>query len=155
MLVKVLVTQLCLSLCDPMDCSPPGSSVHGILQARTLEWVAISFSRGSSWPRDWTWVSCIAGRFSSSEPQGKPFLFVKYIIIWRLRKVTKAVHLKLVSENQNDFYATPISFFFLFFYFIFWPCSMWDLSSPTRNWTCAPTLVVQGHNPWTTREVLP
>ena len=46
-----------------MDCSLPGSSVHGILQARILEWVAIPFSRGSSWPRDWTWVSCIAGRF--------------------------------------------------------------------------------------------
>ena len=45
-----------------MDCSLPGSSVHEILQARILEWVAIPFSRGSSWPRDWTWVSCIAGR---------------------------------------------------------------------------------------------
>ena len=43
-----LVTQLCLTLCDPMDCSPPGSSVHGILQARIVEWVAISSSRGSS-----------------------------------------------------------------------------------------------------------
>ena len=49
-------------LCDPVDCSLPGSSVHGILQARLLEWVAISFSRGSSWPRDWTYVSRIAGR---------------------------------------------------------------------------------------------
>ena len=47
---------------DPMDCSPPGSSVHGFFQARILAWVAISFSRGSSWPRDGTWVSCIAGR---------------------------------------------------------------------------------------------
>ena len=46
-----------------MDCSPPGSSDHGILQARILEWVAISFSRGSSWSRHWTGVSCIAGRF--------------------------------------------------------------------------------------------
>ena len=46
----------------PMDCSPPGSSVHGILQARILEWVAISFSRGSSQPRNQTQVSCIAGR---------------------------------------------------------------------------------------------
>ena len=46
-----------------MDCSPPGSSVHGILQARILEWVAIPFSRRSSQPRDWTWVSCIAGGF--------------------------------------------------------------------------------------------
>ena len=53
------VVQLCLTLCDPMDCSPPGSSVHGILQARILEWVATSFSRGSFWLRDQTRVSCI------------------------------------------------------------------------------------------------
>ena len=46
-----------------MDCSLPGSSIHGILQARIPEWVAISFSRGSSWPRNWTQVSCLAGRF--------------------------------------------------------------------------------------------
>ena len=48
---------------DPMNCSPPGSSVHEILQARILEWVAMPSSRGSSQPRDGTWVSCIAGRF--------------------------------------------------------------------------------------------
>ena len=54
--------QSCPTLCNPMDCSPPGSSVHGILQARVLEWVAISFSRGSSPPRDRTQVSCIEGR---------------------------------------------------------------------------------------------
>ena len=46
------ITQPCPTVWDPMDCSPPGSSVHGVLQARTLEWVAISFSRGSSQPRD-------------------------------------------------------------------------------------------------------
>ena len=56
------VTQSCPTLYDPVDCSPPGSSIHGILQPRILEWVAISFSRGSSWPRDWTQVSRIAGR---------------------------------------------------------------------------------------------
>ena len=56
------VTQSCLTLCDPVDCNPPGSSVHGILQARILEWVAISFSRGSSRPGDQTQVSCTAGR---------------------------------------------------------------------------------------------
>ena len=61
--VRVLVTQSYPSLCDPMDCSPPGSSVHGILQARILEWIAIPLSMGSSWSRDWTWVSCIAGWF--------------------------------------------------------------------------------------------
>ena len=55
------VAQSCPTLCSPMDSSPPGSSVHGIFQARILEWVAISFSRGSCWPRDWTRVSCIAG----------------------------------------------------------------------------------------------
>ena len=61
--VLVLVAQSCLTLCSPMDSSLPGSSAHGVLQARILEWVAISFSRGSSQPRDWTWVSCVAGRF--------------------------------------------------------------------------------------------
>ena len=61
--VKVLVAQWCPTLCDLMDCRPPGSSVHGTLQAWISEWVAIPFSRGSSWPRDWTQVSCIAGRF--------------------------------------------------------------------------------------------
>ena len=60
MCVKSL--QSCLTLCYPMDRSPPGSSVHGILQARMLEWVTIPFSRGSSWPRDWicvSYISCI------------------------------------------------------------------------------------------------
>ena len=61
--IKVLAAQSCPILCDPMDCSPSGSSVQGILQARILKWVAIPFSRGSSWSADWTWVSCIAGRF--------------------------------------------------------------------------------------------
>ena len=53
----VCILSRVLLFCDPVDCSPPGSSVHGILQARTLEWVAISFSRGSSWPRDQTPIS--------------------------------------------------------------------------------------------------
>ena len=61
--MKMLVAQLCLTLCHPMDCSPPDSFGHRILQARILELVAISFSRGSSWPKDRTWVFCIAGRF--------------------------------------------------------------------------------------------
>ena len=59
---KSEATQSCLTLCDPMDCSLPGSFIHGIFQARVLEWVAISFSRGSSWPRDWTQVSLIESR---------------------------------------------------------------------------------------------
>ena len=54
--------QSCLTPCDPMDCSPQGFSIHRILQARILDWVVISFSRGSSWPRDWTYISCIVWR---------------------------------------------------------------------------------------------
>ena len=62
-LMLCLVIQSCPTLCDPMDCSLPGSSVHGVLQARILEWVAMPSSRGSSQPKDWTQVSCIKGRF--------------------------------------------------------------------------------------------
>ena len=63
--VKVLVAQSCPALCDPMDCDPPGSSVHRILQVRLLEWIDITFSRGSFQPKNRTWVSGIAGRFFS------------------------------------------------------------------------------------------
>ena len=59
----VLVTQIFPILCDPVDYSLPDSSVHGILQARISEWIAIPFSRGSSQPRDHTWISCISSRF--------------------------------------------------------------------------------------------
>ena len=61
--VCVLVAQLCPSLYHPMDCSPPSCSVHGIVQARILVWVAMSFSRRFSQSRDWIQVSCIEGRF--------------------------------------------------------------------------------------------
>ena len=60
--IEIVVAQSCPTLCDPMDCSLPGSSIHGIFQARVLEWVAISFSRRSSWLRDRTRVSRIVGR---------------------------------------------------------------------------------------------
>ena len=70
--VLMLVAGSCLTFGDPMNCSPPGSSVHGIPQARTLEWVAISFSR------DWTRGSCIAGRFFTlSQQEGFFFFFYR------------------------------------------------------------------------------
>ena len=75
------VTQLCLTPCDPMDCSLPHSSVHGIFQARVLEWVAISFSRGSSQPRDQTRVSHIVGRCFT---------------VWATREVTR-LDIRLVN----------------------------------------------------------
>ena len=65
-----------------MDCSLPGSSVHGILQARILEWIAISFSRGSSWPRDQTQISCIAGRFFAIWAIGKSMRSLGQAVIW-------------------------------------------------------------------------
>ena len=61
--ICIKVAQWCLTLCDAMDCSPPGSSFHGILQARIVEWITMLSSKGSSWPREWTQVSCIWGRF--------------------------------------------------------------------------------------------
>ena len=70
--VKVLVAQLCLTLWNAMDCSPPGSSVHGILKARMLEWVAISFSTGSFQPRNRIQVSASQADSIPSELPGKP-----------------------------------------------------------------------------------
>ena len=66
MSVCAKLLQSCLTLCDAMDCSPPGSFVHGVLQARRLKWVAIPFSKGSSQPRDWTCVPYVSrtGRWS-------------------------------------------------------------------------------------------
>ena len=69
--------QSCATLCDPMDCSPLGSSIHGNLQARILEWVAIPFSRDQT---RISCISCIAGGFFTAEPPGKPFLGVVYQI---------------------------------------------------------------------------
>ena len=71
----VMSNSLWPTLCDSMVCRPPGSSVHGFLQTRIPEWVAISFSRGFSWLRDWAQVSCIAGRlYHNLSHQGSPHL---------------------------------------------------------------------------------
>ena len=80
--LETVCAQSYLTLCDPVDCSPPGSSVHGIFQVRILEWVAVLSSRGSSRPRDQTRIfcsSCIAGRFFTTEPQGRPPFAVREV----------------------------------------------------------------------------
>ena len=86
--------------CNPMDCSLPGSSVHGILQVRILEWVAISFSRGSSQPRDQTCFSCVSciGRQVLYQPsyQGSPIY-----IEWSLNPVSIRGVLRGSKENTN------------------------------------------------------
>ena len=76
--------QLCLTLCDPIDCSPLSSSVHRILLARIVEWIAITFSRGSSQPRDWTQVPCTTGRFFT---------------IWATREVHRKVIFNLLIPS--------------------------------------------------------
>ena len=80
-----LIAQSSPTLCDPIDCSPPGSSVHGILEARILEWVAVPSSRGSSQPWDQTRVSRITGRFFSiwapKEALLYPMYFYSYLVI--------------------------------------------------------------------------
>ena len=78
--------QSCLTFCDPMDYSLPGSSIHGILQAGILEWVATPSSKGSSWPRDQTSISCIAGRFFTAEPLGEVLKEAKLLGKWMPRK---------------------------------------------------------------------
>ena len=85
------------TLWDPMDCSPPDSSVHEILWARILEWVAIPFSRGYSWPRDQTQVSCNAGSFLLSEPPGKPKLTV-----FQLKNKTKQNSLQSSRSSHSS-----------------------------------------------------
>ena len=75
------------TLWDPMDCSPPGSSVHGIFQVRVLKWVAISFSRGSSLPRNRTWVSCIVGR---------------HFTVWATREILHYTVLECKSRKSRD-----------------------------------------------------
>ena len=86
----------CLTLCNPTDCSPPGSTVHGIFQARIAEWVAISYSRGSSWPRDWIRISCPADSLPLSH-QGSPEHFLTDILslmvsqLWRWWKIKNQI----------------------------------------------------------------
>ena len=112
--VKSEATQSYPTLCDPVDCSLPGSSIFGILQARILAWVAISSSRGSSRPRDQTLVSCIAGRcftlWATREAQHK--IGNQHFTIFVCRKkisIYKLVGLKFSLENKLSLSKGPIS----------------------------------------------
>ena len=80
MCVCMLSLSVMSTLCDPMNYSLPGSSVHGLLQTKILEWVAIPFSRGSSRPKDWTWVSCITDRFFTIWATRKSFSCVRLFV---------------------------------------------------------------------------
>ena len=126
--VCVLITQSRPMFCDLMNCSPPGSSVHGILQARILEWVAIPFSRGSSWPRDWTCVSCIAGRFFTEFPQQFPITSLSWEtvipgICWPSLQCWRkcfALWTYLTAHPKRAVYFHSVQFKTFFFFFLGW-----------------------------------
>ena len=121
------LTQSCLTLCDTMDCSLPASSIHGIFQAGILKWVAVSFSRGSSWPRDRTQVSHIAGR---------------HFTFWATREAASgsigsawgqaSIFCSVILFTLDWFLFTDVSFFF--FFFNLWECqSILDLFVAGKN----------------------
>ena len=116
-------SQSCPTLCNPLDCSPPGSSVHGILQPRTLEWVAISFSRGSSQPRDQTQVFCIASRRFN---------------LWATREALTEYRIALISDVPYSFTLQTTLRIECTCYFIFRPKNgdsrvLHLVQSPTTN----------------------
>ena len=98
-----LVAQSCPTLCSPMNCSLSGSSIHGILQARILEWIAIPFSRGSSCPKDRTQVSCIAGTFFTIWATGKINWWLKNYYSWDIQSVRwkGRIDVRRWSHNPN------------------------------------------------------
>ena len=108
----VLVANSCPTLCDPMDCSPPGSSVHGISQSWILEWVAISSSRGSSRPRNQTRVPCPAGRFftvwATREAQFHPELPLSLpsVVLSKPRKTFDSFHISHSFLFHHSPYGT-------------------------------------------------
>ena len=113
----ISAAQSCLILCGPMDCSPPGSSVHGISQARIMEWVAISYPRKSSWPRDRTLVPCVSciGRqilyhwatWESQSMMRPKHMYLK-TLHWQLYWVGPKVHYiwKIYGKTQMNFWPT-------------------------------------------------
>ena len=106
--------QLCLTLSDVMDCSPPGSSIHGILHARIPEWVAISFSRGSSQPRDRTRVACV-----SCIGRG----LVHHWATWEASQVYMHVHKHILFNRINAYWPHLM-------HWVFFPCK------PNLAWLC-------------------
>ena len=100
---EVKVAQLYLTLCVSMDWNPPGFSVHGIPQAEILEWVAVPFSRGASWPRNWTWVSLIAGRFFTIWATGEtPFKCIHIFNVKMKHKLESRLpgEISITSDRQ-------------------------------------------------------
>ena len=138
----VLITQSCPTLCDPMDYSLPGSSVHGILQERIMEWVVMPSAMGSSQPRDQTQASHTAGRFSPYDPPGKP---------QESRELPIFIGLFVLMGGKNSLYILDTSpFSDMFYKYLCTVCQR-------RQWHPTPVLLpgkshgwrsLVGSNPW-------
>ena len=122
--------------CDPMDCSPPGSSVHGILPAKILEYVVISSSRGSCQPRDWTHAFCIGSGFFTPEPLGRPTLLVPYCKDIVGQWCSVFWHQGLVSmdhDGGNRFRMIQVYYIYCVLYFYYY-----DISSTSDHQALDP-----------------
>ena len=155
--MPVKLLQLCPTLCDTMDSSLPGSSVHGVLQERVLELVAIPSSRGSSQPKEWTCVSCIAGRFFTTGPLGKPILalLVKakyqikicYLNVYCLEKTSSYVlsYGYIVPVGRRRILCTPRTCGKINFVMIFQPNSWlitdFYIHKPSYKYLCFGILI--------------
>ena len=126
-----VICSVLLTVCDPTGCNLPDSSVHEIFQARILEWVSISFPRGSTWPRDWTQVSCFAGKLFS---------------VWATRTVTGNFSWPQFSIYLiTTFLRTP-------WIVLVMTCGLWDLVSKPGIEPRPLAVEVESPNHWTTRE---
>ena len=105
----VSVAQSCATLCDPMDCSPPDSSVHGIFQARVLEWGAVSFFRGSSQPRDRTLI-CVSGRCFTLWATRAQNIYI-HIYLYRWLKYRQLLNHGFILNIQRETLIPHLSFY--------------------------------------------
>ena len=109
--IQFVCAQLYLTLCDTMDYNLPGDSIHGIFQARILEWRAISSSRGSSQPRDPTCVSYTAGRHFSAEPLGMPIYVNILILVCKMHVYINSlyIYIYIICYIVSNFFSISIS----------------------------------------------
>ena len=136
----------CPTLCDPMDCSLPGSSIHGIFQARVLEWIAISFSRRSSRSRDWTWVSRIVGRcFTDWATREVHNIWEEYIILNAiLYKVLSLGIFWIICEGGTMCWENSVLYYqyvplnYMHVWIFYWSSSIWmssiDIAEFSVSW---------------------
>ena len=136
----------CPTLCDPMDCSLPGSSIHGIFQARVLEWIAISFSRRSSRSRDWTWVSRIVGRcFTDWATREVHKIWEEYIILNAiLYKVLSLGIFWIICEGGTMCWENSVLYYqyvplnYMHVWIFYWSSSIWmssiDIAEFSVSW---------------------